>query len=421
MSTEEKGGVSFWEEITQLRWRVLPLIMMITFGSYYVYDFPGAVGYGKKNTIEQHFLANNQEFTETMNQALYSVYNYPNMILALFGGILIDKIFGIRKATLLFTTLIFSGSVLFWIGVANVSYPTMLAGRVLFGLGGESQSVAQSAYTSRWFAKSPALAVAFGICLSFSRVGSSFTFLFMPGFSKDSGINFAVFTGVVATGISLVACLLLVVLDYRAEKRGDIATSECDEFHWKQVVSFPILIWLITFVCLGFYMGIFPFISIAVPFFQEKYDVDADTASAYVSIYQFVSAGMSPLLGFLVDRTGKFCLWMTLASVIICVIHVLFVIASIPPPVMLAGMGIGYSLLASSLWPAVPYIVPQSSTGSAYGLMTAVQNFGSGTMALVVGAILDAHTPPSNCTKTSNSTNTTIPPTLAPTTLAPTT
>lgn len=47
----------------------------------------------------------------------------------------------------------------------------MLVGRVVFGLGGESMSVAQSAIVSVWF-KGKELAFALGINLSVSRLGS---------------------------------------------------------------------------------------------------------------------------------------------------------------------------------------------------------------------------------------------------------
>ena len=47
----------------------------------------------------------------------------------------------------------------------------MLVGRVVFGLGGESMSVAQSAIVSSWF-KGKELAFALGVNLSVSRLGS---------------------------------------------------------------------------------------------------------------------------------------------------------------------------------------------------------------------------------------------------------
>jgi hypothetical protein len=50
----------------------------------------------------------------------------------------------------------------------------MLLGRGVFGLGGESISVAQAAVTAEWF-RGKELALASGITLSVSRLGSGET------------------------------------------------------------------------------------------------------------------------------------------------------------------------------------------------------------------------------------------------------
>lgn len=52
-----------------------------------------------------------------------------------------------------------------------MSFNTMLAGRVVFGLGGECMSVAQSSIISSWF-KGKELNFALGFNLSVSRLGS---------------------------------------------------------------------------------------------------------------------------------------------------------------------------------------------------------------------------------------------------------
>jgi MFS family permease len=54
-----------------------------------------------------------------------------------------------------------------------MKYWVFLMGRVIFGLGGESMSVAQSAFVSIWF-KGKELAFAFGVNISIARLGSVF-------------------------------------------------------------------------------------------------------------------------------------------------------------------------------------------------------------------------------------------------------
>lgn len=67
-------------------------------------------------------------------------------------------------------------------------------------------------------------------------------------------------------------------------------------------------------------------------------------------------------------------------------------------------MGVAYSFLVSSLWPAVPVVVEGLSKvsgfgcggtdalGLAFGVVTALQNFGLATLPLIAGTVLDAHT-----------------------------
>mmetsp|Transcript_32062 Transcript_32062/g.42511 ORF Transcript_32062/g.42511 Transcript_32062/m.42511 type:complete len:81 (-) Transcript_32062:1146-1388(-) len=72
---------------------------------------------------------------------LFSIYSFPNMILPLLGGIFIDKI-GIRLGLILFTVVLTAGQLVFAIGGYQASYPMMMLGRFIFGLGGESMTVA---------------------------------------------------------------------------------------------------------------------------------------------------------------------------------------------------------------------------------------------------------------------------------------
>ncbi|HEV2716765.1 MAG TPA: MFS transporter, partial [Terriglobales bacterium] len=53
--------------------------------------------------------------------------------------------------------------------------------------------------------------------------------------------------------------------------------------------------------------------------------------------------------------------------------------------VPMAMMGIAFSLIPAIMWPSVAYIVEQSKLGTAYGLMTMIQNIGLAGFNLLVG------------------------------------
>lgn len=69
---------------TSLRWLMLVFGCAFLMGSYYSYDIPGAtsVYLGEAPLL----------WGPTQVALMYSVYSFPNMILPLFGGVLLDKI-----------------------------------------------------------------------------------------------------------------------------------------------------------------------------------------------------------------------------------------------------------------------------------------------------------------------------------------
>ena len=112
-------------------------------------------------------------------------------------------------------------------------------------------------------------------------------------------------------------------------------------------------------------------------------------ANAIVSATYFIAAGLCPLLGFLVDYTGRNILWILLASIITLLSHSILTFTFINPWVAMVLMGAGYSALACALWPMVSLIVAEHQLGTAYGIMQSIQNLGLSVIAIAAGAIVD--------------------------------
>ena len=140
---------------------MLVLVVLVNIGSYFVYDNPSALQPQLMDRLNMNSLEYN---------LLYSVYSFPNFILPLFGGYLIDFI-GIRIGTTLFSSLVLAGQCVFALAVDLRNYPLALVGRFIFGLGGESLCVAQDTIISNWFMKRN-MALTLGVKLSVSRLGS---------------------------------------------------------------------------------------------------------------------------------------------------------------------------------------------------------------------------------------------------------
>ena len=122
----------------------------------------------------------------------------------------------------------------------------------------------------------------------------------------------------------------------------------------------------------------------------SKFDA-AGTKSAHVmSIPYFMSAGLSPFLGMVVDKVGNRAVIASIAPVMLLAVHGALGFSSGSPVLPLIGQGMAYSLFAAVLWPSVPLTVEEKSVGTAYGLITAVQNAGLAGFPIVISTIYAA-------------------------------
>ena len=70
--------------------RILVLIgcCFLTFGSYFCYDIPGA--------LSDQLLDPFYDITSFEYSLFYSLYSLPNTVLPFFGGMLVDRILGVK-------------------------------------------------------------------------------------------------------------------------------------------------------------------------------------------------------------------------------------------------------------------------------------------------------------------------------------
>ena len=90
----------------------------------------------------------------------------------------------------------------------------------------------------------------------------------------------------------------------------------------------------------------------------------------YISgIPYYMSAVLAPLLGFLIDRTGRNVIWVMFASICTLIGHGLLIIQCSQAIAYAAIIiiGVGYSTVASSLWPIIAMVTPLHQQGTSYG------------------------------------------------------
>ena len=121
-----------------------------------------------------------------------------------------------------------------------------------------------------------------------------------------------------------------------------------------------------------------------------KESASTERAGKVMSIPYLISALSSPPLGLLVDKIGRRAQIATFASGLLFIVHLTMAVSHSSPILPLIGQGIAYSCYAAVIWPSVPLTVDKMYTGTAFGVITSVQNIGLALFPLMIVSIYKA-------------------------------
>lgn len=119
----------------------------------------------------------------------------------------------------------------------------------------------------------------------------------------------------------------------------------------------------------------------------EVLESSTESAARTMSIPYTLSACLSPLLGSMMDRVGRRAYFGLVAALLLGAVHTTLALTTIPPELPLLGQGLAYALYSSVLWPSVTLVVDKESTGTAFGVITAIQNIGLATVPIAVAGV----------------------------------
>jgi MFS family permease len=429
------------------RYTLLLHVALLTFGSYFAYDSIGAIA---------PTLISALGLSRSSIGNLYTAYSVAAIFIVFFGGVLIDRL-GTRRASLLFSCLVALGAGI--VAVADSTWMLFL-GRFIFGAGSESLVVAQSAIIARWF-KGKELALAFGLSLTISRLGTLFSFNTEELIATYFGdFRVALWAAFGLCVFSVAANVVYNLMDLRGEKSLGLADEAQDVMSFAEIrkaltfantvvpflVSIGFALFLrftyhssmevvvmvgiagvlgpffavaggfgasfvfVTLLCVTFYSAIFPFTALSTDMFHEKWGIPTSagggggflesvfsnflhmfsTAPGITSIIIFASMVCAPFAGKFVDKLGRRATLMVFGSLIMIPCHLLLGLTNLNPIVSMVPLGAAFVLVPAAMWPSVPLIVEKNRVGTAYGLMTAIQNVGLALFPLLNGTLIDA-------------------------------
>ncbi len=355
------------------RWTVLLFISFAMFGNYYIYDSIAPIADMLKSELG---------FSDMNIGSLYSYYSVAAVIILIISGPIIDRL-GVKISIFIFSAICSVAALLMAVshglsaslGISELYI--MLGSRFLLGIGAEPLIVAVTTALAKWF-KGKELGFAFGINLTIARLGS-FAADWSPTWAKDyfgtwnEPLMVAFFVGLTC----IIGGIIYWLMEGYADRNYSLGDAgETDKFVFADLFKFGKSFWYVVILCVTFYSAVFPFRTFAIKFYQEAHGASREFAGQLNSVLIFASMIATPLFGLLADKIGKRATMMMIGSVLILPVFLMLVYSHITLYIPIFMLGIAFSLIPAIMWPSVAYLVEQKRLGTAYSIMTLIQQIG---------------------------------------------
>ena len=372
------------------RWLILIFACWINFGNYYVYDNPSAL-----NRQLETWLDISEEEYGFQFMLFYSIYSIPNIFLPFLIGGLLD-IYGTNTLLLILAGLVCLGQGIFAIGGQFKILPIMLLGRIVFGFGGESLTVAQARLITDWFSGSE-LCFAIGITLAMSRAGLVLNNVLSPIIYDLASLPTALWAGFAFCVLSYVLTFISVLLNKRLSyvrvapvcndpdccsllARPSIMTPQSLNIR-ELLASTPAIVktfhpafFVLCGACFALNGSIIPFNNIASDFLQRKwYSTSPSMASWTMSIPDTMAIFLIPVIGYVIDLYGYKVAYLIGSGFALGLGHFLMARDISSPVIPLIINGLASSAVVA-IWPCIPSLVPELYRATAYGIVTVCIN-----------------------------------------------
>lgn len=404
------------------RWTALLIVAFTMMMGYFFTDVASPLS----TILKQSAAQGGMGWTSSEYGFFAGSYSFINIFLLMlfFGGIILDRM-GIRFTGIMATALMFVGALIKFYAIAfinpadtiepcftifgllpsPVKMQVLIAslGFAIFGVGCEITGITVSKIITKWFTGHE-LALAMGIQVALARLGTAAALSVSPMIAISfKNLSTPILFGAVMLLIGFLSFFVYIVMDKKldastAELNNGNDAAEEDKFKFSDlgVIFKNPGFWLIAFLCLLFYSGVFPFLKFASDLMVNKYGVSAKWAGWIPSILPYGTILLTPIFGTIYDKVGKGATLMLIGSMMLTACHILFALPILNTVwfaiIIMIFLGISFSLVPSAMWPSVPKIIPMKQLGSAFALIFFIQNIGLMLVPMLIGQVIQSHT-----------------------------
>ena len=392
------------------RWAALILIALAMFFAYMFVDVMSPL----QSLIES---------SRGWDSSVFGTYAASEYMLNVFGflilaGIILDKM-GVRFTGILSTSLMVAGAAIKYIGITEWFQATAFCewlnswwtakpgsaklaslGFMIFGCGCEMAGITVSKAIAKWF-EGKEMALAMGLEMAIARLGVFAVLSASPRLAERFGnVEAPILFCVVLLLIGLINFIVFSVMDSKLDRQkgivdGGEASEEFKVSDLGKIFSSK-MFWLVALLCVLYYSAIFPFQRYATNFLEVTLQIPAAEAADLFRWFPILAMVLTPFLGGFLDTKGKGATMLMLGAVIMIVCHLsfAFLLPAFPYKwlaiVLIATLGVSFSLVPAALWPSVPKIIDEKILGSAYCVIFWVQNIGLFLVPLLIGSVLES-------------------------------
>jgi len=375
---------------TNWKWVILGVTTLINFALNYSSNNPQAL----QPAVEDFFQIGDAEFN-----ILYSVYSLPNIILPLIGGVLTDYL-GVRFAVNVFGTIVVIGQGIFALGAYKESFNVMIAGRFVYGLGGESLTVSQLPFLAKWFT-GPQLSLAYGITKSSVRLGKAANSFFTPQVYDWTDTLYApLVVGLGVSALSWVGGIVISIMDRKVDqielnKNPNKSPKKKVKFADIKKMPFVFFLLFLSYACLyGSFIGISNNLNNIL---DKRFGFSIEDAGDLVMGYYLISAVAGPFVGYIIEKAGRRTAFLVAMTITLLITNLVFAFIgdgtkenpNYQVIIPLIGITIFSAFYTILFWACVALVVDKKVIGTATGIVTCLSNLALTLIPLALGFIHD--------------------------------
>ncbi|KAI8384989.1 major facilitator superfamily domain-containing protein [Radiomyces spectabilis] len=336
----------------------------------------------------------NLHIDNTRYGVLSSSVSIINTLFPIAGGIFIDM-FGSIWGTMVVNLLVIVGSLLTAIAAKYTSFPLMVVGRVIFGIGSGLIVTMQESLLSKWF-RTQHLSIAIGLQLSISRLA---TFL---GTLVANPIAEATDDWVWAFWLSFIICCFSILMNFVyagtvkylrgtavVNKEEILQIKKKKSFHWRSILRFPAIYWHIILIEFLYAAVWSSFQTISTEFIEVHFGTTNVLAGYKASASQVVPIVATPILGIIMDMFGFRIVILLISALFLILSCVLLGWTYVNAVVGMVFYSISLAFGPIAMITSIGMILPADYIGTGLGLYKSSNNIGTTILDIAVGVVQD--------------------------------